>query len=100
MVQHMLTNTNKGHATLSVLQFLLITGAVLIRLGSPEVCVGTDGNNFSRLSNYIRPMVGTKGEERNTYRGPSAPFGMVQISPDTDTTNWETDSGYAYADPT
>ena len=45
-------------------------------------------------------MVGTKGEEGNTYPGPSAPFGMVQISPDTDTTNWETDSGYAYADPT
>jgi predicted alpha-1,2-mannosidase len=45
-------------------------------------------------------MVGTKGEEGNTYPGPSAPFGLVQISPDTDCTNWETDSGYAYADPT
>lgn len=45
-------------------------------------------------------MVGTKGEEGNTYPGPSAPFGMVQISPDTDTTNWATDSGYAYEDPT
>jgi len=54
----------------------------------------------SRLSDYIRPMVGTKGEEGNTYPGPSAPFGMVQLSPDTDTTNWDTDSGYAYADPT
>jgi predicted alpha-1,2-mannosidase len=71
-----------------------------MRLGSPAVCAGADGKNFSRLSDYIRPMVGTKGEEGNTYPGPSAPFGMVQISPDTDTTNWETDSGYAYADPT
>ena len=25
---------------------------------------------------------------------------MVQISPDTDTTNWDTDSGYEYTDPT
>ena len=28
------------------------------------------------------------------------PFGMIQISPDTDTTNWATDSGYEYTDPT
>ncbi len=54
----------------------------------------------TRLSDYIRPMVGTKGAEGNTYPGPSAPFGMIQLSPDTDTTNWDTDAGYAYADPT
>lgn len=30
----------------------------------------------------------------------AAPFGMVQISPDTDITNWDTDSGYEYTDPT
>ncbi|MDE3066336.1 MAG: GH92 family glycosyl hydrolase [Verrucomicrobiota bacterium] len=53
----------------------------------------------TRLSDYIRPFVGTQGEG-NTYPGPSAPFGMIQISPDTDTTNWETDSGYEYTDPT
>ncbi|HWB61228.1 MAG TPA: GH92 family glycosyl hydrolase [Chthoniobacteraceae bacterium] len=52
------------------------------------------------LSDYVRPMVGTKGREGNTYPGPSAPFGMIQLSPDTDNTNWETDSGYAYEDPT
>jgi predicted alpha-1,2-mannosidase len=52
-----------------------------------------------RLSDYICPFVGTKGEG-NTFPGPSAPFGMVQISPDTDITNWDTDSGYEYSDPT
>ncbi|HSY19009.1 MAG TPA: GH92 family glycosyl hydrolase [Candidatus Acidoferrales bacterium] len=51
------------------------------------------------LSDYIRPFVGAQGEG-NTFPGPSAPFGMVQISPDTDTTNWDTDSGYEYTDPT
>ncbi len=51
------------------------------------------------LCDYIRPFVGTQGEG-NTYPGPSAPFGMIQISPDTDTTNWNTDSGYEYTDPT
>jgi len=53
----------------------------------------------TRLSDYIRPFVGAQGEG-NTYPGPSAPFGMIQISPDTDTTNWDTDSGYEYTDPT
>jgi predicted alpha-1,2-mannosidase len=55
--------------------------------------------NAAGLSDYIRPFVGAQGEG-NTYPGPSAPFGMVQISPDTDTTNWDTDSGYEYTDPT
>src|SRR5215469_15844618 len=52
-----------------------------------------------RLSDYIRPFVGTQGEG-NTFPGPSAPFGMIQPSPDTDITNWDTDSGYEYTDPT
>lgn len=51
-----------------------------------------------RLSDYIRPFVGTKGEG-NTYPGPTAPFGMVQLSPDTDHELWDTASGYEYSDP-
>jgi predicted alpha-1,2-mannosidase len=49
------------------------------------------------LSDYIRPFVGTKGEG-NTYPGPSAPFGMIQLSPDTDRDLWDTASGYEYSD--
>ena len=56
-------------------------------------------NGAERLSDYICPLVGSQGEG-NTFPGPSAPFGMVQISPDTDVTNWDTDSGYEYTDPT
>src|ERR1022692_645380 len=52
-----------------------------------------------RLSDHIRPFVGAQGEG-NTYPGPSAPFGMIQIGPDTDKTNWDTASGYEYTDPT
>jgi predicted alpha-1,2-mannosidase len=50
------------------------------------------------LSDYVRPFVGTQGEG-NTYPGPSAPFGMVQLSPDTEKELWETASGYEYSDP-
>ncbi len=51
----------------------------------------------ARLSDYIRPFVGTQGEG-NTYPGPAAPFGMVQLSPDTDRELWDTASGYEYTD--
>jgi len=51
----------------------------------------------ARPSDYIRPMVGTQGEG-NTYPGPAAPFGMVQLSPDTDRDLWDTASGYEYTD--
>jgi predicted alpha-1,2-mannosidase len=49
------------------------------------------------LSDYIRPFVGTQGEG-NTYPGPSAPFGMIQLGPDTDRDLWDTASGYEYTD--
>jgi putative alpha-1,2-mannosidase len=71
-------------------------------VGTARLVHAGDSNSSAMLSlsDYIRPMVGTKGEEGNPYPGASARFGMIQISPDTDTTNWDTDSGYAYEDPT
>lgn len=65
-------------------------------------CKQTSAKNPSaepRLSSYIKPLIGTKGEG-NVYPGPSAPFGMIQISPDTEKVLWETASGYEYSDPT
>jgi len=50
-----------------------------------------------RPSDYVRPMIGTAGEG-NTFPGPSVPFGMVQLSPDTDDLSWRTASGYEYGD--
>jgi predicted alpha-1,2-mannosidase len=67
------------------------------------VMAGASGNaaeqNATRLSDYVRPFVGTQGEG-NTFPGASAPFGMIQLSPDTDRWDWNTDSGYEYTDPT
>jgi predicted alpha-1,2-mannosidase len=63
------------------------------------ISIATPALADTRLSDYIRPLVGTKGEG-NTFPGPSAPFGMIQLSPDTDKTNWLTASGYEYTDPT
>ncbi|KQN00352.1 GH92 family glycosyl hydrolase [Sphingomonas sp. Leaf25] len=42
-------------------------------------------------------FIGTGGDG-HTFPGATMPFGMVQLSPDTDTTRWETCSGYHKSD--
>lgn len=48
---------------------------------------------------FVNPFVGTLGEG-NTYPGAQVPFGMVQLSPDTERWNWGAASGYEYSDST
>jgi len=72
---------------------------VLVLAALPLVALIQPASGETRLSDFIRPFVGAEGEG-NTYPGPSAPFGMMQLSPDTDTASWATDSGYEYTDPT
>ena len=49
------------------------------------------------LLSYVSPLVGTDGHG-HTYPGPTVPFGMVQLSPDTRTDTWDGSSGYHYSD--
>lgn len=46
---------------------------------------------------YVDPFIGTDGHG-HTYPGASLPFGMVQLSPDTRTVNWDACSGYHNSD--
>lgn len=48
---------------------------------------------------YVDPFIGT-GAHGHTYPGASAPYGMVQLSPDTRQGNWDACSGYHYSDST
>ena len=48
-------------------------------------------------SNYVNPFIGTGGHG-HTYPGASAPFGMMQLSPDTRFEGWDGCSGYHYSD--
>ncbi|MBM3455208.1 MAG: hypothetical protein FJX80_08680, partial [Bacteroidetes bacterium] len=48
-------------------------------------------------SNFVNPFIGTGGHG-HTYPGASAPFGMIQISPDTRYEGWDGCSGYHYDD--
>lgn len=63
-----------------------------------------------RLVDYVNPLIGT-AKMGHTYPGASVPFGMVQLSPDTDTLQYAIDgkynkdiykycAGYQYNDPT
>ena len=51
---------------------------------------------------WVNPFVGTSkqdGLQGNTYPGPTLPFGMVQLSPDTrEAPSWDSGSGYIYDD--
>src|ERR1035437_2914574 len=46
---------------------------------------------------YVNPMIGTGGHV-HTFPGATVPFGMIQVSPDTDLKGWDWCSGYHYSD--
>lgn len=46
---------------------------------------------------YVNPFIGTGGHG-HTYPGPTLPFGMMQLGPDTRLTGWDGCSGYHYTD--
>ena len=48
---------------------------------------------------FVNPFIGTGGHG-HTYPGASLPFGMIQLSPDTDDKGWDWCSGYHYSDST
>lgn len=75
-------------------------GAVLALLASLAAMPLSAQSTYDRVD----PMIGTGGEG-HTFPGAVAPFGMVQFSPDTDTTCvirecYSHAAGYRYEDPT
>lgn len=52
-----------------------------------------------QAADYVDPFIGT-GFHGHTYPGATAPFGAVQLSPDTRRANWDACSGYHYSDTT
>ncbi|MEP7195028.1 MAG: GH92 family glycosyl hydrolase [Saprospiraceae bacterium] len=52
---------------------------------------------FAQVTQFVNPMIGTGGHG-HTFPGPTLPFGMVQLSPDTRIEGWDACSGYHYSD--
>lgn len=59
--------------------------------------VSTTNTKNTSKSLFVDPFIGTGGHG-HTYPGASAPFGMMQLSPDTRYEGWDGCSGYHYSD--
>ena len=62
--------------------------AFIIFLSAPAQSQKTEN-----LVQYVNPIIGTQ-RMGHTFPGATVPFGMVQLSPDTDTIPYETDGHY------
>lgn len=54
-------------------------------------------NSQTSVLDYVNPFIGTGGHG-HTFPGVCAPFGMMQLSPDTRLEGWDGCSGYHYSD--
>ncbi|MDA3944859.1 MAG: GH92 family glycosyl hydrolase [Bacteroidetes bacterium] len=81
----------------------------LMLLSIPVVSVTAQKQQDSGPAQYVNPFIGTQ-RMGHTFPGATVPFGMVQLSPDTDTVAYEKDgkynpdvyaycAGYQYDDP-
>ena len=70
------------------LGFLLLTAFCLLPSASAQT------RDYTK---WVNPFIGTGGHG-HTFPGATMPFGMVQLSPDTRTDNWDGSSGYHYSD--
>jgi len=89
---------------LALLPLLLLPHLILGQTPSPAEASAKSSQtpNFKlQTLNYVNPFIGTGGHG-HTYPGATAPFGMVQLSPDTriNTMDWDGCSGYHYSDST
>ena len=59
----------------------------------------TGTSNNEDLTKFVNVFIGTGGHG-HTYPGATTPFGLVQLSPDCETSGWDWCSGYHYSDST
>ncbi|GAM02683.1 putative alpha-1,2-mannosidase [Sphingomonas parapaucimobilis NBRC 15100] len=72
------------------------TGAAALTASMPAIAAPRTGK---RPVDWVDPFIGTGGHG-HTYPGATRPFGMVQLSPDTDNARWDACSGYHHDDTT
>jgi predicted alpha-1,2-mannosidase len=57
------------------------------------ILASAQSKNSDNLVQYVRPIIGTQ-RMGHVYPGATVPFGMVQLSPETDTVGYELDGHY------
>ena len=77
----------------------LLGGTLLAGLRSTltRQAAAADSKPVADLCNYVDAFIGTGGHG-HTFPGATVPFGMVQLSPDTDVARWDACSGYHHDD--
>ena len=68
--------------------------ASAVRSATNDAAADTSGSGLTR---FVDVFVGTGGHG-HTFPGATTPFGMVQLSPDTNDTGWDACSGYHQGD--
>lgn len=85
---------------MKILRFAGLFPALLL-IFSPALFAQTDSARkpSENLIRYVNPFIGTGGHG-HTFPGATAPFGLVQLSPDTrpDMSDWDGCSGYHFSD--
>ena len=79
--------------------FIFLSSSLLFAQEIPPNGLSAKVSNESRLekSFFVDPFIGTGGHG-HTYPGASAPFGFMQLSPDTRYDGWDGCGGYHYSD--
>jgi predicted alpha-1,2-mannosidase len=72
---------------------LLFLSVVLIAQSHPASAQSHPASAQDDLLQYVHPIIGTQ-RMGHTYPGATSPFGMVQLSPDTDTIPYEQNGKY------
>ncbi|MCD7930117.1 MAG: GH92 family glycosyl hydrolase [Tannerellaceae bacterium] len=74
---------------------ILFLIAILFLVGSCNT--SSDEEVLPDLTQYVDPFIGT-GFHGHTFPGPTRPYALVQLSPDTHMMGWDASSGYHYED--
>ena len=72
---------------------MLKTLSILLPTFLIAYLVSAQKENVENLVQYVKPIIGTQ-RMGHTYPGATVPFGMVQLSPDTDTIPYEMNGKY------
>src|SRR3569833_255096 len=66
---------------------------LLSHLAAAPLLASAQSNKQDNLVQYVRPIIGTQ-RMGHVFPGATVPFGMVQLSPETDTVGYELDGHY------
>ena len=78
----------------------IVSLALIVGASCMISCGHTDQKMYlptKEYTDFVNPFIGTGGHG-HTYPGPTRPYGMVQLSPDTRLTGWDACSGYHFSD--